>query len=286
MKTREIDRYFYGIQTQDGAGVKLRRCFGASDIPDYDPFLMMDFFDSSNPDDYIKGFPWHPHRGIETITYLIHGQIDHEDSLGNKDSIMDGDCQWMSAGSGILHQEMPQKADRMLGVQIWLNLAQENKMEDPKYRDIKKDMIPIYEGEGYKVHIIAGSYGDLEGPITDEGRKPSFFDVDMDPNSEFIFDLDKNLSSFAFSVDGEVNFENNGEKFVGSATGVMYKKGDRIRVRTGDRPGRFFLLAGAPLNEKVAWGGPVVMNTKEELDLAFRELNEGTFIKVKNLTME
>lgn len=278
---RKVKRYFMGRPGRDGAGVNLIRTFGNSEIPDFDPFLMMDFFDSKDPEDYIKGFPWHPHRGIETVTYLIHGEIEHGDSLGNKGVIRDGDCQWMTAGSGILHQEMPKASPQMLGVQVWLNLAKKDKMTDPKYRDITSEMVPVYEEESFKVHIVAGAYGDVTGPVEAIETKPSFFDVELKANSEFVYELDPDFNSYAFLVRGEAVFDNDKGGLISYPNGVLFDSGDTIRVTTKDKPARFLLLSGKKLNEPVAWGGPIVMNTKEELQLAFQELNQGTFIKKK-----
>lgn len=277
---RKIKKYFIGQPARDGAGVNLYRTFGYYEIPDFDPFLMMDFFDSTNPDDYTKGFPWHPHRGIETVTYLVSGKIEHQDSLGNKGTIGDGDCQWMTAGSGILHQEMPKASPRMLGVQVWLNLHAKDKMTPPKYGDITKDMVPVFNGENEIVHIIAGSYEGLIGPM--QGGKeiqPTFFDIELKPNSEFVFNLDSSFNAYAFLIEGEANFDTESEKIISYPNGVLYESGDTIKINTRDKEARFLLLAGKKINEPVSWGGPIVMNTKEELNLAFKELDEGTFIK-------
>ena len=276
---RKIKRYFMGRRARDGAGVNLYRTFGYDEIPDFDPFLMMDFFDSTNPDDYTKGFPWHPHRGIETVTYLIHGEIQHGDSLGNKGVILDGDCQWMTAGSGILHQEMPKACPQMLGVQVWLNLAAKDKMTEPKYRDITKDMVPVYEEENFKVHIVAGTYGHKTSPMEAIETKPSFFDVELNSNSEFVYELDNDFNAYAFLVRGKANFNVDKEEYISYPNGVLLGQGDRILVKTADESARFLLFSGKKLNEPVAWGGPIVMNTKAELNLAFKELNEGKFIK-------
>lgn len=279
---RKIKKYFTGAKKEDGAGVKLRRTFGYHDTPEFDPFLMMDFFDSTNPDDYIKGFPWHPHRGIETITYLIKGEIEHGDSMGNKGVIKNGQCQWMTAGSGILHQELPQESPEMLGVQVWLNLAANNKMTAPQYGDITEDMIPVYEDENKKVHIIAGNYKGLDGEITRKDTKPIFLDVELKVNSEFLFDLDYEFNSYAFLIRGEANFSPEKENYVSYPQGVLYKNGDKIKVNTGNKSARFLLLAGEKLNEPIAWGGPIVMNTREELKIASRDLKEDNFVKDKN----
>lgn len=276
---RKIKKYIEGVKTKDGAGVKLRRVFGNSEVPLLDPFLMMDFFDSTDSDDYIKGFPWHPHRGIETVTYLISGKIEHGDSIGNEGTINDGDCQWMTAGSGILHQEMPKPSKKMLGTQIWLNLPKKNKMTEPKYRDIRSDIIPVYEEEGKRIHIIAGKYKDKKGPLEVIDTDPTFFDIEMDENREFTLETNPNYKVFAFLVEGGANFNVEGEEFINAPMGILYEEGSKIKVNTRDKKARFFLLMGKPLNEPVAWGGPIVMNTQEELDLAFRELKEEKFIK-------
>lgn len=276
---RKIKRYIEGQKTQDGAGVKLRRVFGNPEVPELDPFLMMDFFDSTDSDDYIKGFPWHPHRGIETVTYLINGKIEHGDSIGNSGEINDGDCQWMTAGSGILHQEMPKPCERMLGTQVWLNLPKKNKMTEPKYRDINSGMIPVHEEKGERVHIIAGTYKELKGPLEVIETDPTFLDIELESNNEFILKTNPLYKVFAFLVEGEANFNVKEFDTISAPMGILYEEGDSIKITTGEKPGRFFLLMGKPLNEPVAWGGPIVMNTREELDLAFKELKENKFIK-------
>lgn len=276
---RKIKKYIKGRETKDGAGVRLRRVFGYSEIPELDPFLMMDFFDSTDSDDYIKGFPWHPHRGIETVTYLISGKIEHEDSIGSKGVINNGDCQWMTAGSGILHQEMPKPSPKMLGAQIWINLPKKDKMTEPQYRDIRKEIIPVYEDESIKTHIIAGKYKDLKGPLEVIETDPTFLDVELEENSEFILKTDPSYKAFSFLVEGQGNFNVEKEEIVSAPMGVLYDEGNTIRINTKDKKARLFILTGKPLNEEIAWGGPIVMNTREELDLAFRELKENEFIK-------
>lgn len=276
---RKIKRYVEGRETKDGAGVRLRRVFGYHEIPDFDPFLMMDFFDSTNSDDYTKGFPWHPHRGIETVTYLISGKIEHEDSIGSKGEINNGDCQWMTAGSGILHQEMPKASPKMLGTQIWLNLPKKDKMIEPKYRDIGKDIIPAHEEKNIKVDVIAGKYKDLKGPLEVIDTDPTFLDVELKEDTEFILETDSSYKAFSFLVEGEANFNTEKEEMVVAPMGILYEDGKTIRINTKDKKARLFILIGKPLNEEIAWGGPIVMNTKEELDLAFKELKEDSFIK-------
>lgn len=276
---RKVKRYFNGKPSVDGAGVRLNRIFGYYDVEAFDPFLMMDFFNSTNPEDYVKGFPWHPHRGIETVTYLVKGEIEHEDSIGNKGTILDGDCQWMTAGSGIMHQEMPKTSDRMLGIQLWVNLPQKDKMTEPKYRDIRKETIPEYKDESMTVRVVAGKYMGLEGPIKGLDVEPIFLDVELKPNQEFIYSLGSDLNAFAFVMKGEGNFNSEKEELISVATGVLYGEGDFIKINAKNNSVRFLLIVGKPLKESIAWGGPIVMNTKEELDIAFREIKEGTFIK-------
>ena len=269
---RGVKKYFEGRETKDGAGVKLRRCFGYHQIADFDPFLMMDFFDSTDPNDYRKGFPWHPHRGIETVTYLIKGEIEHGDSIGNQGVIKDGQCQWMTAGSGILHQESPQASPEMLGVQVWLNLAADNKMTEPQYGDITEAMIPVYKAQDKKVHIIAGKYEGLSGEIQRNDTKPIFFDVELEAEAEFVFELPRDFNAYAFLIRGQANFNPEKTEFKNYPQGVLYESGEKIKVNTGENTARFLFLAGKKLEEPVAWGGPIVMNTKKELN---------TFIKSK-----
>lgn len=277
---RTIKEYFNGKQAQDGAGVKLLRCFGYYDLPKFDPYLMMDFFDSTDSDDYIKGFPWHPHRGIDTITYLIEGEIEHSDSMGNTGMIKAGECQWMSAGSGILHQEMPQKSPSMLGSQIWLNLSREEKMKKPEYRNIDSEMIKVVEEAGINVKILAGEYKGVPGPIILEKTKPIYLDIELEKDREFVLDLEEELNAFAFVIRGSVKFDYKEEKYLEAANGVLFNMdSDIIKFRAGKENTRLILLAGKPLNEEISWGGPIVMNTSEELSKAFEELENGNFIK-------
>lgn len=285
VKYRSIKNYFTGVETTDGAGVKLRRCFGYHQIPEYDPYLLMDFFDSKNSEDYTMGFPWHPHRGIETITYLIKGEIHHEDSLGNKGIIKEGDCQWMSAGSGILHQEMPKKSDEMLGVQIWLNIPKNKKMDPPSYREITSDMIPMYKDKSVKVNIIAGKYMGVKGPISRDMVEPIFLDVELNKNQTFSYNINKDYKVIVFLLRGRANFNiKDKDDYTSYPSGVIYNNdGDEIKISTDNEGARFFVLAGMPLDEEIAWGGPIVMNTKSELDLAFKELKDNNFIKVEKI---
>jgi redox-sensitive bicupin YhaK (pirin superfamily) len=276
---REIRKIVTGQNKNDGAGVKLVRVFGYHDVKEFDPFLMLDGFDSYNPEDYIQGFPWHPHRGIETVTYLIEGNIEHGDSLGNKGSILGGDCQWMTAGRGIIHQEMPKASDRMLGVQVWINLPSQNKMTSPKYRDITAKMIPIIEDNDAKIRIISGKYNGVTGAIQGDYVKPQFMDVEIKNGGEWSFETEKDVTLFIYILQGEGYFHPNMKATISEKKAVLFNEGDTFWVKAATEGIRFLLLTGKPLKEPIAWGGPIVMNTKEELELAFREIDEGVFIK-------
>ncbi len=262
----------------DGAGVKLVRVIGYNDTREYDPFLMLDAFDSTNPQDYIKGFPWHPHRGIETITYLIEGDIEHGDSLGNVGSIKDGDCQWMSSGAGIIHQEMPKPAKRMLGVQLWLNLPAKDKMVSPQYGAILKENIPVIdEGESI-IHVISGSYLGTKGSFEGSYVKANFLDVELKAGSEWTYDCEADLTLFIYILQGEGIFHPDSDETVKEKHAVLFHKRGKFFARAKSDI-RFLLLSAKSLKEPIAWGGPIVMNTQEELALAFEELDNDTFIK-------
>ena len=263
----------------DGAGVHLVRVFGNHDTADFDPFLMMDTFDSKNPRDYERGFPWHPHRGIETITYLIHGNVEHADSLGNKGRINDGECQWMTAGSGIIHQEMPKPCEHMLGAQLWLNLPAKDKMTTPQYRGILAKDIPIINEGNVIVHIIAGTYKSTIGAMIGDYVQALYLDIELKANTEWTLEtpLDHNL--FIYIVAGEGRFETNHSRIIPAKHAVLFNSGSSFYCKAGDQDLRFLLMSGKPLKEPIAWGGPIVMNTQEELELAFEELSNDTFIK-------
>jgi redox-sensitive bicupin YhaK (pirin superfamily) len=276
---RTIKRVVTGQNTIDGAGVKLVREIGYYDTKDFDPFLMLDAFDSTNPKDYIKGFPWHPHRGIETITYLIMGDIEHGDSLGNKGSILDGDCQWMTAGSGIIHQEMPAPAERLLGAQIWLNLPAKEKMVSPKYRPVTKNDIPVITENDIKIHLIAGEYKGTVGAVTGDYVRANFFDVEASPNTEWLIDTDPEHTLFSYIIQGSASFGDEKSTIIPEKHVVLFSEGNKFSLKASEHGIRFLLLSGKPLKEPIAWGGPIVMNTREELNLAFEELEKNTFIK-------
>ncbi|MDD2297164.1 MAG: pirin family protein [Sphaerochaetaceae bacterium] len=278
MGNRVIGRLVDGNVQYDGAGVKLRRVFGRPDTQDFDPFLLLDAFDSRDPKEYLKGFPWHPHRGIETVTYLIHGNIEHRDTLGNQGSILDGSCQWMTAGRGILHQEMPQSVDRLLGVQLWINLPQKMKMTVPAYRDISATMVAEVMEEFSAVRIIAGRYREKVGPVEGNYVKARLLDVEVKPNAKWHTTVDTKNTVVCYLFQGSGQFDDT-DTLVASAQAVLLQNGDHVTVKAGAEGVRFLFAEGMPLQEPIAWGGPIVMNTREELSQAFKEIDEGTFIK-------
>jgi redox-sensitive bicupin YhaK (pirin superfamily) len=276
MSIRKIKRITGGAVQYDGAGVKLVRVLGRDDVEDFDPFLLLDAFDIDDPEDYLKGFPWHPHRGIETVTYLIEGEVEHGDSLGNTGVIRGGECQWMTAGSGIIHQEMPQRSPLMLGTQLWVNLPQKDKMTHPAYRDITADQIPVLAEEGVEVRIISGSYKGTDGPMSAEYVKALYLDIQLKPNIPFTFALPKEETLFLYIVRGSILTD---DQTVPYHRAVLFDQGDEMQLKAGEEGARFFLHAAMPLNEPIAWAGPIVMNTREELSVARNELSKGTFIK-------
>ncbi len=286
-KYRKIKFTLKSRQTLEGAGVKLRRAFGFNeDVNLFDPFLLLDHFGSDNPSDYVLGFPWHPHRGIETITYMIEGEVVHEDSLGNKGIIGPGDVQWMTAGSGIIHQEMPQISKKDLyGFQLWANLPSSHKMMVPRYREITDVMIPqISLTNGIKVRIISGIFNNIVGPVRDIITDPEYLDVLIPPNSEFVHEIEKGKTVLAYVFDGQGYFDENEDKLKSKYDLILYQDGDKVKIKADEGAQlRFILVSGKPLNEPIAWRGPIVMNTTEELIMAFKEYQEGTFIKHENI---
>ncbi len=297
--TRMIRKVLKAKPTMEGAGVHLHRVFGFSEVPTFDPFLLLDDFRNDNPAHYLKGFPWHPHRGIETITYVLTGDVEHGDSMGNRGVISSGDVQWMTAGSGIIHQEMP-KGDpegRMEGFQLWANLPKSHKMMAPRYRGVEsKDIPEVHLANGARVKIISGRVGGVSGPVTDIVTDPEYLDVSLPERSEFIHPTQrghivfayviggkgyfcKEKNSFTYEVEGVNYFDMQREPFVSNGMLVLLDDGDQIMVSTETEPVRFLLISGKPIGEPVAWYGPIVMNTEEELRLAFDEYQKGTFIK-------
>ncbi len=280
--TRSVKKILTGESAIDGAGVSLTRVFGHRDTDDFDPFLMLDAFDSTNPDEYIKGFPWHPHRGIETITYLLEGDIEHRDSLGNQGSIRNGEAQWMTAGSGIIHQEMPQASKRMWGAQLWLNLPAHQKMTQPTYGDIRAADIPIVEHDGIRVRILSGKYHEKEGRFTGKHVRATYLDVEVLPNYVCTIPTQLGATVFLSILGGGATF-GDGTQRVAAKQVVLFHDGDRLTLTANEQGVRFLFLMAKPLHEPIAWGGPIVMNTKAELNQAFQELQMGTFIKEGSL---
>jgi redox-sensitive bicupin YhaK (pirin superfamily) len=277
-KVRKVTETARGMETTDGAGVRLVRVIGNWNQDKFDPFLMLDSFDSHNPDDYIAGFPMHPHRGIETITYLIEGEIEHQDSLGNKGTIHGGESQWMNSGSGIIHQEMPAPTERMLGVQIWLNLTEKDKMSEPTYFDITNQMMGQKVEHFGKVHVIAGNYKDSAG-VNPPHQPVALYDIEIEAGKEAVIPTDAEDNVFIFNIQGDIEIA--GWRYH-EKTAVVFGKGDEIRVQAADgKPARVIFFAGKKLKEPVAWGGPIVMNTEAEVMTAFEELQSGSFIKEK-----
>ena len=298
---RKIKKVLKSKPTIEGAGVHLNRVFGFTHVPMFDPFLLLDDFRSDNPENYIKGFPWHPHRGIETITYVIQGDVEHGDSMRNQGVISAGDIQWMTAGSGIIHQEMP-KGDsngRMYGFQLWANLPGSHKMMDPRYRDVKSGQVPeVLLENGGQVRIISGQVGDKQGPVRDIITDPEYLDVTVPPGSEFIHPTKRGHTVFAYviggkgcfcnekkpfsyEIEGTNYFDMQANPFISNRSLVLFGDGDQMMVSTESDTVRFLLISGRPIGEPVAWYGPIVMNTQEELRIAFEEYNNGKFIKHK-----
>lgn len=276
---RQTKKIFTGDQVVEGAGVRLRRLFGNNTTNLFDPFLLLDDFRSDTPEDFIKGFPWHPHRGIETITYVLKGNVDHGDSLGNQGTISSGDVQWMTAGSGILHQEMP-KGDTMgvmHGFQLWANLPAKEKMMSPRYRDITDADIPsLNRPDGTLIKVIAGSVEDIDGPVDDVMIDPEYLDCTVPAATEFTHPTSRGYTVFLYVIGGEGTVNS---VQVTNATLVLFEDGDYLSVISGSKPLRFLLLSGKPLKEPVAWRGPIVMNTEEELNQAYSDLENDSFIK-------
>jgi redox-sensitive bicupin YhaK (pirin superfamily) len=289
---RQIQRASESRPTIEGAGVHLRRAFGFGQETLFDPFLMLDDFRGDDPSLYSAGFPWHPHRGIETITYMLEGEVDHADSLGNAGSIRGGDVQWMTAGSGIIHQEMPRgdERGRMGGFQLWANLPSAEKMIDPRYQGFDSGQIPVAVSPGSRIRVVCGTVGDAVGPVHGIAIQPELLDVTLEPDAAWSHHTPSGHTFFAYLFEGDAHFGIAGNSappgdLVTSVHGkvVLFGDGDSITARAGRSGARFLLAGGRPLREPIAWRGPVVMNTREELDLAWRELGNGTFVKAGGL---
>ena len=282
MKTvRSIRRILKSQPTLEGAGVRLKRAFGYNEVPLLDPFLLLDHFGSKNPEDYVAGFPWHPHRGIETVTYMIRGAVDHGDSIGNKGTIGSGDVQWMTAGSGIIHQEMPQRFEgRTIGFQLWMNLPSSQKMMPPRYRDVKKEQIPeIPFDKNVRIKVICGKVNGVTGPVHDIVVDMEYLDITSGKQLSFEYPVKKGNKAFAYVFEGSGYFDSNKGRLIDEGHLVIFNDGDNIKIITTDSPVRFLLVSGEPINQPVAWRGPIVMNTEKELEIAFKELSDGNFIK-------
>ena len=299
MSVRAIKRVLKPKDTLEGAGVKLKRAFGFGNTEDFDPFLLFDDFRNERPEDFLKGFPWHPHRGIETITYVLAGSVDHGDSLGNTGSLGAGDVQWMTAGSGIMHQEMP-KGDphgRMHGFQLWANLPSSLKMTAPRYQDVTSDSIPeAVDDDGTRVRVVCGDFWGKSGPVDGVAASPQYLDISVPPGLKKHLPIETTRHAFAYVFAGSGSFRDasaprgvqtevvgQGDATVRSAVGdrslVLFDSGDEIVVQADDEGIRFLLVSGQPIAEPVAWYGPIVMNTDEQLQQAYNELRAGTFIK-------
>ncbi len=296
---RRIKKILKSKPTIEGAGVRLKRVFGYQHVPAFDPFLLLDDFHSDNPEDYVRGFPWHPHRGIETITYVLQGSVEHGDSLGNRGVIEPGDVQWMTAGSGIIHQEMPKgRADgAMWGFQLWANLPASHKMMDPRYRDVKQGQIAVVGLDGgVEARAICGSIGGVIGPVRDVVADPAYLDISVPSRASFAHHVPRGYTVLAYVIDGRGYFEPERDAFgyevegenyfdfkrdclIGPESLVAYGDGDEISVVAESQGVRFLLISGKPIGEPVAWYGPIVMNTQEELRIAFDEYQRGTFLK-------
>jgi len=299
MSLRPVKRVLTPKETLEGAGVRLKRAFGFGNTEEFDPFLLFDDFRNERPEDFLKGFPWHPHRGIETITYVLAGSVDHGDSLGNKGSLGAGDVQWMTAGSGIMHQEMP-KGDptgRMHGFQLWANLPASLKMTAPRYQDVTSDAIPeAVDDDGTRVRVVCGEFWGKTGPVDGVAASPQYLDISVPPGVKKHLPIETTRHAFAYVFAGSGTFRDasqprgvqtevvgEGATTVRSAVGdrslVLFDSGDEIVVQAGDAGIRFLLVSGQPIEEPVAWYGPIVMNTEEQLQQAYSELRAGTFIK-------
>ena len=278
---RPVERVLRAYPTVEGAGVRLHRAFGSYEVPQFDPFLMLDDFRAPQPEDYLAGFPTHPHRGIETVTYMLKGRVEHEDSMGNAGTVNAGDVQWMTAGSGIIHSEMPKPVNgQMGGFQLWVNLPRSNKMMDPRYREITRDQIPTVSlKKGVTIRLICGSIKGVTGPVKDIVADPEYLDVSLDPDAVFYHEVKEGYTAFAYVIGGEGTFDPHEGYQMNNRDLVLFGKGSVAFARSSGRGLRFLFFSGKPIHEPVAWRGPVVMNTNEELRQAFQEYEDGTFIK-------
>jgi quercetin 2,3-dioxygenase len=285
---RSIVHRFPGVPTLEGAGVRLRRSFSNNEVPLFDPFLLLDRFGSSNPEDYLAGFPWHPHRGIETVTYLLEGQVEHGDTLGNSGVIGAGDVQWMNSGSGIIHQEMPKRSEgTMSGFQLWVNLPAKEKMSVPAYRGLTRADFPeVTTDGGSLVKVVAGSYAGTEGPVKGIPVDPTYLDITVPAGGSFSVDTHPGYTSFTHAITGDVHFDGTDTAPVRAGETALFGPGGSVRAHVAEGGARFLLVSGRPLHEPVAWYGPIVMNTREQLTDAMRELRGGDFVKHRRPIVE
>ena len=286
MSTQRTVRFVgESVPAIDGAGVRLRRAFGNLRGMNLDPFLLLDCFGSDNPKDYMAGFPWHPHRGIETVTYMIDGVVEHQDSLGNKGLLKSGEIQWMTAGSGIIHQEMPEMPDKigdgtLTGFQLWVNLPKSHKMMKPRYQDIKTHEIKVASIDNtLNVKVLAGAFNGVQGAVKDVVAEPTYLDINLEQENTFNYKVAENHTVMAYVIEGEGFFDYTNKMKIAKDNLVVFNHGDEINISTDKDPVRFLLMSGKPLHEAVAWQGPIVMNTQDELRQAFKELQNNTFIK-------
>jgi redox-sensitive bicupin YhaK (pirin superfamily) len=278
MKKIEVEKIIVPIATSDGAGVKLKRSIGTHLIDYHDPFLMLDEFGSENKDDYIGGFPPHPHRGIETVTYMLSGEFEHEDSTGAKGRMSSGDVQWMKTGGGIIHSEMPAMTEGKLhGFQLWVNMPAKFKMNKPEYIYIDAKEMQIHKDDDKKVKVIAGKFGEAEGPIKGHNVEPVYLDIEIKKEKEFTFNLPSTHNSLIYLIDGEVKVGKQDHNPIKDSTLIILTRGEELKV-SGLTKAKFLLISGKPIGEPIARGGPFVMNTKEEILKAVQDYHNGTFV--------
>jgi redox-sensitive bicupin YhaK (pirin superfamily) len=282
-RVRGVERILSAYATVEGAGVHLHRAFGYYEVPQFDPFLMLDDFRSPRNEDYLAGFPSHPHRGIETVTYMLKGCVEHADSMGKSGIINAGDVQWMTAGSGIIHSEMPKPVDgRMGGFQLWVNLPRANKMMKPRYQEIRSKAIPtVSPRKDISIKVICGEVNGVKGPVKDIVADPQYLDITLGPDTTFSLPVKEGYTSFAYVISGEGTFDSEEGYRIGNRDLILFSDGSSIWVKSFGKGLRFLFIAGKPLREPVAWRGPIVMNSSEEIQKAFSEYEAGTFIKKK-----
>jgi hypothetical protein len=285
IQVRQVERILRAYPTVEGAGVHLHRAFGSYEVPQFDPFLMLDDFRARRPEDYLAGFPTHPHRGIETVTYMLEGYVEHADSMGNAGKVNAGAVQWMTAGSGIVHSEMPKPRDgKMGGFQLWVNLPRSRKMMDPRYQEITREQIPtVSPHAGVSIRVIAGSADQVTGPVRDIVADPEYLDVMMEGNIRFSHPVKEGYTAFAYIIGGEGTFDQQEHYTVSNRDLVLFGEGSSILAEASGKGFRFLFFSGKPIHEPVAWRGPIVMNTADEIRVAFQEYADGTSIKKRSV---